>query len=75
MSGHVFKSVAEVAAAKVTPKLLRVLNSSDSKSGGEKELFVVRKVGKPMLRKAFMKVYSVTSKEEKTVSVSEGVSK
>ena len=59
------------------PKILTVVSSSQTQTGDRKsslvepnEVLIVKKIGKTILRKPFLKVYSLTSKEEKTLLVS-----
>lgn len=69
-----FKSVSELVAAPTTPKLVKVIECPSSPTKGplleRHDILVVRKAGKTMLRKPFMKVYSLRAKEEKTLYVS-----
>ncbi len=74
LKGYTFKSVSEIVSASPPPRIVRVLDagahSSPSKTPVESgELLLVRKTGKTMLRKPFIKVYNFVSKEEKTLYV------
>ena len=71
-----FSSVTEVVSSKLMPRILSVVSSqtqsSDKKSSivFPEELLIVKKIGKTMLRRSFLKVYSYTTKEDKTLLVS-----
>ena len=73
IKGHIFKSVSELVASKSPPRIVRVLDAlqtSDPKTSVEKnDLLIIKKIGKTILRKAFVKVYSLSAKEEKTLTV------
>ncbi len=75
MKGTTFSSVSEVVQAKVLPRALKVTSCSqaplsDGKVLEKDEILLVRKMGKSMLRKPFLKVYSATKREDKTLYVS-----
>ena len=57
----------------VSARIVRVLDAlqtSDPKTSVEKnDLLIIKKIGKTILRKAFVKVYSLSAKEEKTLTV------
>lgn len=68
MKGFTFKSVSELVSATPTPRLVSV---KEAKSNVEKnDVLIIKKTGKTMLRKAFVKVTSLNTKEEKTLYVS-----
>ena len=57
------------------PRALRVKTQaslSDGKTLDKDEVLLVRKMGKSMLRKPFLKVYSAAKREDKTLYVSPG---
>jgi len=67
-------TVAEVLQTKNLPKVMKVVGCcqpqlSDGKKLDVGEILLVRKTGKSMLRKPFLKVFSVTKKEEKNITV------
>ena len=74
MKGLQFSSVSELLQSKNVPKVVKVVSCqqpqlSDGKKLEVDEVLLVRKVGKTMLRKPFLKVFSATKKEEKSINV------
>lgn len=78
--GYTFKSVSDIVAAAHTPRMVRILTAASSPSSTSKDspdrspvsrsdLLVIKKTGRTLMRKPFIKVFSFNTKEEKTLYV------